>query len=382
MIQREISNRTEGIVEYLTDQQERFFNAIVVGLYEGLPEWYSVEVGENRIDKSINIDEDSRSSIGFLVLRGDEKIFPIDGQHRVVAIKKAVEKCTDLNDEDLAVIFVAHGTSHEKQKRTRRLFSTLNKYAKKVSSGEIVALDEDDLFAIVTRRLVEEFNLLRSGYRDESGFVYFGKQPSLLASDKKNLTTILTLYTISKNLFIPFKASIVKDHLGDSSRKKALDRLTFTRPNNDMIEQAYQQQTTFWTLLRNYLPAYNELFNSNPGQNIADKYRREKGHLMFRPAGQIALARATRVMMDRGESMESAINTLTQVSMNLKDKPWRNVLWNPGTKTINNRASKVLIENLLLHMVHHNPRTAKYDLITKYREYLDDPQAELPEPII
>ena len=312
----------------------------------------------------------------------DEKIFAIDGQHRVVAIKEAIRKRARLKDEDLAIIFVAHGTTKEKKQRTRRLFSTLNKYAKKVSPRDIIALDEDDLFAIATRQLVEEFDLLESGFKNKSGFVYFGEQHSLPRSEQEKLTTILTLYTISESLFVPFKAPMVKAHLGDSSRKKALNRLKVKRPDNDVIEKAYKQQADFWTLLQDRIPAYDELFNSKPEENIADKYRREKGHLMFRPAGQIALARATRVMMDRGESMESAVNILTQVSMNLKDKPWRNVLWNPGTKTINNRASNVLIESLLLHMVRHRPRTAGYDLIGKYRAYLDDPQAELPEPII
>jgi len=39
--------------------------------------------------------------------------------------------------------------------RTRRLFTTLNKTAKAVTKGEIIALDEDDVMAIVVRNLVE-----------------------------------------------------------------------------------------------------------------------------------------------------------------------------------------------------------------------------------
>ena len=70
MIQRAITDRTEGIVEYLTTQRERFFNAIVVGLYEGSPEWYSIEIGESLIHGAPDIDEDARNSIGFLMLCG------------------------------------------------------------------------------------------------------------------------------------------------------------------------------------------------------------------------------------------------------------------------------------------------------------------------
>ena len=43
--------------------------------------------------------------------------------------------------------------------KTRRIFSTLNRYAKPVTTGDIIALDEDDTVAIVTRNLLESFPL-------------------------------------------------------------------------------------------------------------------------------------------------------------------------------------------------------------------------------
>ena len=78
--------------------------------------------------------------------------------------------------------------------RTRRLFSTLNRQAKPVSKGEIVALDEDDAFAVVTRWLVERFRPL-TGAR-----VAFSKQTPIPKNNAVAITTILGLYDLAISL--------------------------------------------------------------------------------------------------------------------------------------------------------------------------------------
>ena len=53
--------------------------------------------------------------------------------------------------------------------RTRRLFTTLNRYAKPVKKSEIIALDEDDIIAIITRELVEKYPLFREKFLFSTG---------------------------------------------------------------------------------------------------------------------------------------------------------------------------------------------------------------------
>ena len=48
MLQRELSDRKGDIANYIKTQDERFFNAIVVGIYGGAPDWFSVEIGQMR----------------------------------------------------------------------------------------------------------------------------------------------------------------------------------------------------------------------------------------------------------------------------------------------------------------------------------------------
>ena len=63
--------------------------------------------------------------------------------------------------EEVPVIFIAHKNTIEGKKRTRKLFSTLNRRAKPVGDNYQIALDEDDIVAIVTREIVEEFDLFQ-----------------------------------------------------------------------------------------------------------------------------------------------------------------------------------------------------------------------------
>ena len=84
MIQRSITENYKSIANYLLTQEERFFNALILAVYDGQPVW-----NEIRID---DINCDDSYSLGILTLTGEEKIFPVDGQHRVEGIKLAIKK--------------------------------------------------------------------------------------------------------------------------------------------------------------------------------------------------------------------------------------------------------------------------------------------------
>ena len=101
--------------------------------------------------------------LGVLELTGDEKIFPVDGQHRVEGIKEIVSKSPEYDDEQIPVIFIGHKTDAAGMQRSRRLFSTLNRYAKPVSMRDIIALDEDDVVAIASRELIDTHPLFSQG---------------------------------------------------------------------------------------------------------------------------------------------------------------------------------------------------------------------------
>ena len=192
MVQREIKvNRGPEIREYLLKQGQRFFNSLIVAVYEGDPSWHPItRIKSNSQLDTEDIPEDAVAGIGILSLNGKEKLFTLDGQHRLIGIKEAVKQKPQLGEEELSIIFITHRTDMEGMERSRRLFTTLNKNAIPVSKGERIALDEDDAMAITVRRLATE-NLM---FMEER--ILNNPTDNIPKSNRTCLTTIGNLYDI------------------------------------------------------------------------------------------------------------------------------------------------------------------------------------------
>lgn len=167
----------------LTDietQEERFFNALVLAVYDGVPAWHEVR---------LEYDDGSEFyNLGVLELSGDEKVFPVDGQHRVEGIKKVIRESDKYDNEQIPVIFIGHKTDDAGMQRSRRLFSTLNRYAKPVSMRDIIALDEDDIVAIASRELIDTHPLFSKNRLLDS------RTKAIPESNNAAFTTIIAFY--------------------------------------------------------------------------------------------------------------------------------------------------------------------------------------------
>jgi len=352
-IQRELqANRIDEIASYLVKQPQRFFNALIVGIHEGDPEWFPIVVGDSPVVGSPQLDEVATGAFGLLRLKGGEKVFAIDGQHRVEGIRRALEREPEVGAERIAVLFVAHRSTSEGRERTRRLFSTVNRHAKPVSKGEIVALDEDDAYAVVTRRLVESFDLLK-GHR-----VAFGKQTPIKKNDKSSITSILGLYDIVQQIH----------YEGIGTKGTPLRVFKARRPPDETITRIEKQQHVFWTTLSACVPAVCKVLTATEAGNAAAAFRHEDGgHVLFRPVGQRAFARATRVLMNRGTALKKAIRTLTSTPFDLASAPWTGVLWDPVRRVMLTKSPQiVLAQNLFLYYGRQRPEPATYDLREAY----------------
>lgn len=118
LFQRELTENYNEITQYLLKDQERFFNAIILAIFDGNPQWLEVEFPEA---------EREYTNVGFLEMSGNETIFPVDGRHRVKGIIEALAINEALANEQVPVIFVAHKQTEVGRKRTRKLFLTLNR---------------------------------------------------------------------------------------------------------------------------------------------------------------------------------------------------------------------------------------------------------------
>lgn len=191
-LQRGLTTNVGKILEYINSDEDRFFNSIIVGVFGGVPDWLALNIAG--VD---DLSEDEKSlideSIGILKFSGDEEMFAIDGQHRVEAIKKKYISDSSYNDQ-ISVIFVAHSETVLGKKRTRRLFSDLNKKAQRVSPGELAIIDEQDIENIVARKVYAEYS------RIPSNVISLSKSAPIKSTESVFFTNLLTIVKVCKIL--------------------------------------------------------------------------------------------------------------------------------------------------------------------------------------
>lgn len=321
MIQRALKEeREKEIGKYLLENQERFFNSLVVGIYKGEPQWHEVKAIRPDSEKTLKLvlPDYVGESMGFLSLTGEEKIFALDGQHRLSGIKFALKSDTDLGLEQLPVIFVSHSNDDEGLKRSRRLFTTLNKRAVPVSKDAIIALDEDDVIACATRYLVEEVSVLSEDR------VKFTGTNNVLYTDLKQITTIGNLYDICKILFT--------EGLG----KKKKDLINFRGTEEDKLELFCYAKDFFENCFKHFLSL--KQFNiAEDRAIITKKYRNKKdgGNLLFRPVGWLLLAKAV-CKVHKLKNIKSAdvIKKMSNADLSLDGKLLLNKVWDSDSKNM------------------------------------------------
>jgi DNA sulfur modification protein DndB len=335
MLQRSITSNYKNIAHYIETQQERFFNALVLAVYDGQPKWHEVrlqyDTGEDFYD------------LGVLELTGDEKIFPVDGQHRVEGIKEIVSKSPEYDDEQIPVIFIGHKTDAAGMQRSRRLFSTLNRYAKPVSMRDIIALDEDDVVAIASRELIDTHPLFSQGRILDS------KNKAIPETNETAFTTIITFYECNYQLlWLMVKNMDVYNANGDRVKGKSkLKEFIRHRPSDESIATFSGICHSFWNALIETFPEMQEYVNGDPDSRL---YRnRDGGHILFRPIALLPFVKATiRVMDNTGSTFLEALSRFPRFLLSIDNPIWRNVLWNIETNTMI-VSHKTLIEQILLY---------------------------------
>jgi DNA sulfur modification protein DndB len=333
LMQREIKEgRGVDIAKYLSTEKERFFNSLVVAVYGGKPIWHEVGFSPQNQKVSLeNIPDFALHSFGFLYFSGNEKLFAIDGQHRLAGIKRVVKEGKKLDDE-ISVIFVAHQMTIKGLQRTRRLFTTLNKTAIPVSKGEKIALDENDVMAIITRRLVEDnpkFSADRIAYKATN---------NLSSGDLKSLTTIGNLYDILEILFVKiYRRGTSKD-------------LQFSRPEDKILDEYYDIACNFFELMQSHFPEIDEYFKTDNYVDVVKKHRGSfGGSLIFRPIG-LTIILETIEKLSSKLALELCIKLVSKIPRDLAHPPFAEILWDTKGQVMINK-QRVLARNLMLYML-------------------------------
>lgn len=345
MLQRSITNNYKSIAHYIETQEERFFNAIVLAVYDGVPTWHEVR---------LEYDDGSEFyNLGILELSGDEKIFPVDGQHRVEGIKKVISESDKYDDEQIPVIFIGHKTDDAGMQRSRRLFSTLNRYAKPVSMRDIIALDEDDIVAIASRELVDTHPLFSQDRLLDS------RTKAIPENNNKAFTTIITFYECNLEiLWMLLKdVEVLNPDGGKTKGKGKIKEFIRRRPNDEMIHQFEELCASFWNAL---IDGFGDVYAYVADEPNAQPYRnRTGGNLLFRPVALLPFVRAAvKVAIQQKKSFNEIFRAFPQELLAIDNVLWRNIIWNndKGTMIVNNQK---LTERILLYFWDRSTLTEK-----------------------
>lgn len=367
-LQRTLKDRTAGIAKYLLNQDSRFFNSIIVGVFEGVPDWYEFQLGSHpRLALEEAEEEYLKDSIGFLVFNGTEKMFAIDGQHRAAGIEiaykqdqKAVKSKQELTEDQFSVLFVAHIDDAPGMKRTRKLFSDININAKPVAQGDRIKIDEENLNAVVTRRLYANYPAFQKKVGD-GNLISLTENAKLDNDDITHFTNLLALYNVCMVLRGLYK-KIPKTNEWDE------DNVT---PFYKIVEEFFDKSTSKIKDLKSYFV---------DSSLTIKKARIKNKYLMFRPVGLKLLARLY-VHFHSKQNLDWYFKNINKINFVFPESPLNKVLWNNGKMEAKAKNQSVAFQ-LCLYLLNQLGDEEEEQLRTNYREVLKAPKEDLPVKLV
>lgn len=317
-MQREydIKRVVEEMVPYVVDDPNRFFGSLIIDIYSGYEDivYESVAEALQTIPAAYRVP---MKDMGFLTLPGKERLIALDGQHRLLALKIAIkgvmgipagEKMTaamnrlvphpDLANEEISVIFVEHTDTH----KIRKIFNKINKYAKQTSRGDNIITSDDDVFAVISRKLLVEGEPLAP----IMGIDLVNWKSNTLSTRSKQLTTLSALYTISGTLLKDNKFS------------------TNVLPDNDEVDAAYNEVAAYWRVLLDNLDAFQEYIQLTRRDKPISVMR--ENNLLLKPVTQMALAHVAKMAKSKGILWEDIVEKLNKISWSFDNELWVNLL--------------------------------------------------------
>jgi len=342
------------IVSFLSRRPDRFFASIVVAAIGGAPKFYPVRITDDERFQ-VFVDQGLDEAFGVLTFSGDQKYYALDGQHRLSAIKALTDR-TDpdsqrapegFGEEEISVLMVVRQEEADAEflRSYRRLFSSLNRYAKPTDTDTNIILDEDDTFAILTRRLITEHEFFQwAGRQRESPRVQTrGKN---LKTTDPHFTSLQTLYAMNETLLT---AAWRRDSGWGGGLDQELTRDTNSfkrfRPDEDYLDSLYDELVMYWDGLLEVIPDLRKTPTDMRVHDLEDSKEGSKAsdHLLFWPIGQELLAKMTRRLLNkflkdpRNPDQAGVVNSLRplgKVEWALHQSPWRYFLLTnqPGAK--------------------------------------------------
>lgn len=320
----------QEIVPYLANSEDRFFGSIIVLVYQ--PDQFTFEPIKDLADAEFKgVAKRFSSNVGGLTITGG-KLFALDGQHRLHALRTVInEKKTPrlklpivgpfkdvVKDDELSVIFIEYSTTE----KARRVFNKVNRYAKPTSRSTNILTSEDDGYAIIARCIasLDDPSKFDSDVRPPIPFEYpNGKK--ILDLDSVSLKTgdpyLLTIDTVYHSI----------EQMCKATGQPALDeKTTIVRPTDEILRAAYEECARWWNeLLTNLRPLARAL--QNPAIAIDARKDWAEGSVMYRPFSQKAVLNGLMVAHQKSKASPAVlVRRLNQIPMSLSHEMWYGII--------------------------------------------------------
>lgn len=348
-IQRTIneSRVKQGLVTYLTGRTDHFFSSLVVAAIGGSPKFYPIQISDEPQFAIFADSEDLSDSFGVLHFSGGPSYYALDGQHRLKAIKTLLEPEQGAErvatppgfaTEEISVLMVIRPQDVDEGEwltSYRRLFSSLNRYARPTDPDTNIIMDEDDAFAIVTRRLISEHEFFRSSGRHlDSLRIQTKGRP--LKEGTSYFTSLQQLYDLNETLLTTHTRSNLgwgPNSAGDLVTKVKLFK--GFRPPESYLDSLFDELVVYWNALIEVIPdlrlnpaqARNHQSDGSDGE-VAD-------NVLFWTIGQEVMIKVARTLLDEKSvggtppvlaEVRDALEPLGKVDWSLHAPPWRGLL--------------------------------------------------------
>lgn len=405
VIQRDLNDKRvkQDLVSFLANRPDRFFGAIVVAALGGHPEFFPVRITDDPRFEMLGGEGGLDQAFGVLKFSGEQKYYALDGQHRLRAIQSLVDRDDPeshkappgFEDEEISILMVV--TEQEKpdadfRKLYRRLFSSLNRYTKRTDEDTNIIMDEDDIAAIVTRRLINDYPFFQWPGRQKESARVKTKGKNLKPGDPY-FTSLQTLYKMNIALLsAAWRAN--SDSAEDRELLKNFNTFKKYRPNEEYIDRVYDELMIYWDGIIEAVPDLKKDPATMRVHNLdLEDENGGSDHLLFWPIGQEMFSWTVRSMLNLASvtpnklnkaSVVKEIKTLAHIDWELHSIPWRNFLLVPGSKPNSwimrseDRAEVLKVANRLIRWmltIDALPKPSVDELKDDWGERLSPPQA-------
>ena len=359
MIQRTVGARSKQIAQYLRSNAQRFFGSLIVAAYDGKPRFLPISFGDAPLLTQLE------GKVGILQFDGSEQYYAVDGQHRLAAMNEVIaEDPVRYGGDEVSVIVICHSKNSEGIARARRLFTTVNRYAKKTSPVTDIVMDEDDGIAVITRRLIREHPVFKRCIKvlskARNGQALLATGEAMQAVDKGYLMAIGTFYKCNVALLPgPLKAAFSQPQQS---------------PFYEALELGFEQISQRWNSLIDVIEPWRGFLNP---QDTVEKYRTSQGgHVLVRPVGIASFCRAIPELLDCNAPLNNISNAV-QLYANLSQAPWSGVLWNStSNRMIAGKEAENLARRLWRYLLGLGEDKTKLEI--EWRSRID-PQNQKPD---